>query len=706
MTGQLAVPEALSGHLARYPEASVPRVRSPVGRTLLVMSQAPGNQTPSNLTPSNLTPGSQTVADRLLEGLDEAQREAVVSPGAPLVVLAGAGSGKTRVLTRRIAWRCATEDATASHVLAITFTRKAAGELRARLRQIRAGEVTAGTFHGVALGQLRQRASDAGRRPPEVLDRKARLLGPLLSRAGVRRPGQAAALELATEIEWAKARMIDPEGYPAEAVPANRRTTLEPEQIGSLFARYEQEKSRKGLSDFDDLLNDCAAAMETDKAWADAQRWRWRHLFVDEYQDVNPLQVRLLEAWRGDRDDLCVVGDPDQSIYSWNGADPSALPTFAQRHPGTTVVRLRTNYRCPAPVLEAARAALGPLAQSDPLPASEGSGAPVKVVTYGDERAEADGIARILRQEIGVRWSAAAVLVRTNAQVLTLQRSLTAGGIPCRVRGGGLLRQPDARDALGLLRRGASLDIWVAGLEDEITRAAAEKADNLQALVNLAGEFRALDPNGGASGFLAWVVAAADEEPSAGAEAVEISTFHRAKGLEWEVVIAAGLEDGYVPHYLSQTDEALAEERRLLYVVCTRASSRLFLTWARQRSFGKYDRPRDPSPWLAAVQGRPEPRPAERPVAARKGARATVGVEPEDAELFEALRTWRLGVSRSSGVPAYVVFPDATLTSIAGARPRNSRELLKLPGIGPVKIDRFGEQVLEVVADHPRKQSA
>ncbi len=644
--------------------------------------------------------------DRLLTGLDDAQREAVVSPGAPLVVLAGAGSGKTRVLTRRIAWRCATGDADPSHVLAITFTRKAAGELRARLRTLHAGNVTAGTFHGVALAQLRQLSADSGRRPPEVLDRKARLLAPLLSRAGIRRPGQAAALELATEIEWAKARMIAPEAYPAEAVRADRRTTLEPDQVASLFTRYEEDKSRKGLLDFDDLLSHCADALENDVAWAEAQRWRWRHFFVDEYQDVNPLQVRLLEAWRAERPDLCIVGDPDQSIYSWNGADASALPTFATRHPNTTVVRLRTNYRCPAPVLEAARAALGPVAQSDPLPASEGSGAPVKVVAYGDEKAEGAGIARILRQETSARWSTAAVLTRTNAQVLTLQRVLTASGIPCRARGGGLMRQPEARDALGQLRRGASLESWTAGLEEEIGRASAEKADNLQALVNLAGEFKALDPGGGPAGFLAWVVAAADEEPAAATEAVEISTFHRAKGLEWEIVVAAGLEDGFVPHYLSQSDESLAEERRLLYVACTRASSRLFLTWARQRSFGKYDRPRDPSPWLAAVQGQPEPRPAVRPPAAVRGPRATPGVAPEDAELFEALRTWRLDISRSSNVPAYVVFPDATLSSIAGARPSTTRELLKLAGVGPVKIDRFGKQVLEVVAAHPRKEIA
>src|SRR5687768_484032 len=192
-------------------------------------------------------------ADRLLEDLDEAQREAVTSEGAPLVVLAGAGSGKTRVLTRRIAWRCATGSADPGHVLAITFTRKAAGELRSRLRRLGAAAVTAGTFHSVALAQLRQRDADAGRRPPEILDRKARLLGSLLSRAGIRRSGATPAFEMAAEIEWAKARMIPPERYVSEAAKVGRGTSLEPRTVADLFAKYEDEKKRRGLVDFDDL---------------------------------------------------------------------------------------------------------------------------------------------------------------------------------------------------------------------------------------------------------------------------------------------------------------------------------------------------------------------------------------------------------------------------------------------------------------------
>ncbi|MBW3537623.1 MAG: UvrD-helicase domain-containing protein [Actinobacteria bacterium] len=646
--------------------------------------------------------------DRLLDDLDEAQREAVTSEGAPLVVLAGAGSGKTRVLTRRIAWRCATGSADPSHVLAITFTRKAAGELRGRLRQMSGGAVTAGTFHSVALAQMRQRAADAGRRPAEILDRKARLLGSLLSRAGVRRGGSTPALELASEIEWAKARMVPPDRYVQDASRAGRNTSLEPEMVASLFARYEQEKQRRGLVDFDDLLITCADALENDAEWAAAQRWRWRHFFVDEYQDVNPLQIRLLNAWRGERPDLCVVGDPDQSIYSWNGAEASELPTFEQRHPGTTVVRLRANYRCPAPVLAAARAALGPIAKSDPLPARPGeAGSSPEVRAYPDEDAEAAGIAEVLRsRRVGRRWSDAAILVRTNAQAVPIQRALAASGIPVRVRGGGLLRQPEVRDALSTLRRDGGLAAWIEATEALAAESSAERAPNLEALVTLAHEFRSFDPGGGSPAFLTWLGDAAGDEPAGGEQdAVEISTFHRAKGLEWEVVVVAGVEDGYLPHYLSEADEALAEERRLLYVACTRASSDLVLTWARRRSFGSHERRREPSPWLAAIENldgkrRRAPEPRSRP--AGRSSKAPAGVAPADADLYEALRAWRLGVSRSSNVPAYVVFPDATLAAIAAARPSDARGLLGLPGIGPVKIDRFGDQVLEVVASHAR----
>jgi DNA helicase-2/ATP-dependent DNA helicase PcrA len=253
-------------------------------------------------------------AEALLAGLDEAQRRAVTSTAMPLVVLAPAGSGKTRVLTRRIAHRVATGAADPRHVLALTFTRKAAGELTDRLGRLGLrGDATAGTFHAVAWGSLRTRWADQGRTAPTLLDRKGRVLAEVAPKVGGRER-RAVAADLATEIEWAKARMVTPDSYEAAVVAAGRRPPLKPELVAEGYRAYELHKQRTGLVDFDDLLALCARALEEDDRFAAAQRWRFRHLYVDELQDLNPLQHRLLEQWRGGRPALTAVGDPNQAI--------------------------------------------------------------------------------------------------------------------------------------------------------------------------------------------------------------------------------------------------------------------------------------------------------------------------------------------------------------------------------------------------------
>jgi DNA helicase-2/ATP-dependent DNA helicase PcrA len=267
--------------------------------------------------------------DGLLDGLNPAQRRAVITDAAPLAILAGAGSGKTRVLTRRIAYRVHKGTAEARHVLALTFTRKAAGELTTRLRSLGVRDgIVAGTFHAVAYGQLRRRWADRGEPEPALLDRKVRLIVPLLPRRAEGGGRGLQAADVAAEIEWAKARMVTPERYAAEAAAAGRTPPAAPDLIAALFDRYETEKRRRGVVDFDDLLLRCAEALDDDREFAASQRWRFRHLFVDEFQDVNPVQCRLLDGWRGERPDLCVVGDPNQAIYAWNGADPRFLTEF------------------------------------------------------------------------------------------------------------------------------------------------------------------------------------------------------------------------------------------------------------------------------------------------------------------------------------------------------------------------------------------
>ncbi len=704
----------------------------------------------------------------LIEGLNDAQRRAVTSEAAPLCVLAGAGSGKTRVLTRRVAWRIDQDTADARHVLALTFTRKAAGELRSRLRALGVRhQVAAGTFHGIAYGQLRQRWADLGMRPPTLLDRKVRLLARLVPR---RDEGRSPSLaDLAGEIEWAKARMVSPARYPEAVVAAGRRPPLSAHEMAAVYRRYEDEKRRHGLVDFDDLLAACINDLEHDAGFAAAQQWRFRHLFVDEFQDVNPAQFRLLQGWMGDRLDLCVVGDPNQAIYSWNGADPSLLGGFSDRYPTAGVVRLDRNYRSSPQVLTVAAAVLaqGRTADTDLLRATQADG-PLPTVTASDsDVSEARTIASRLRRtrRPGMPWAHLAILTRTNAQLVLLEEALRAARIPYRVSGGeAFLDRPEVREALGELRRGpvgmpfaarlADLEARVAeaaprgrpgqeasgapaaeaapGGRPEETAAPGGRPDeedrrsHLEALLRLGREYEAVDPSASAEGFSAWLAATVRSEGAEdGADAVELTTFHRAKGLEWPVVFLAGLERGLVPIGHATTAAAEAEERRLLYVALTRAERELHCSWAERRTFGSRTVTRTRSPYLEAVdlarralaravdgldpvrlitaeRSRLERQRATGERRSRSRSPAAAMAEAADPAMIAALRDWRASTARMSGVPAYVICHDTTLAAVASALPSSRDELLALPGVGPVKAARYGDALLDLVSQHRR----
>ena len=525
---------------------------------------------------------SRVDAEALLAGLNPDQRDAVTTEAAPLCILAGAGSGKTRVLTRRIAHRVATGSAEPHRVLALTFTRKAAGELRGRLAALGLRDgVAAGTFHGIALAQLRSRWLERGETEPQLLDRKYALV----ARNIAQRPGRREVnpLDAVAEIEWAKARRIAPRDYADEALHHNRRPPLPAAEMAGVYERYEQEKARRGLVDFDDLLVRCERALVTDPQFAATQRWRFRHLFVDEFQDVNPLQYALLRAWLGDRGDLCVVGDPRQAIYAWNGADASYLDHFARHFPGGEVHELRDNYRSTPQILAVANAVIGDREAGLPLRPNRPAGEPPTVVPFADDADEARGIARAIRDAHGPGrpWSDQAVLARTNAQAALIADALGRAAIPHRVRGGAsLTAQPEVKQALARLRRArvpfdvalADLDAEVSGRFPEETdeagatgddgpaagadgqgaarrddegRQAEQRRANLAALVQLGRDYRGLDPAASGAGFVQWLQAAARAEDAGGAgDAVEVATFHAAKGLEWPIVHVAGVEAG------------------------------------------------------------------------------------------------------------------------------------------------------------------
>jgi len=597
--------------------------------------------------------------------LTPSQHQAVTTPAATVCVLASAGAGKTRVLTRRVGYRVASGTATAEHTLAITFTRKAAGELHDRLATLGlAAPVTGGTFHSLARGQLRRWWADRGAPEPALLTRKGRLLGELV--AG--RPGlqDASIADLASQLEWAKARLVAPGSFAVAASEAGRELPADAEAIGALFARYEDEKRRRRLVDFDDLLARYADALETDGRFSAAQRWRWQHVFVDELQDVNPLQCRLLLALLGDNEDLFVVGDPNQAIYGWNGADPGFLADFPRRWPNAEVVRLDDNHRSSPQVVAAAAAVLGRQAGPTAVRSSRPDGPLPNLRSFPSEDAEAAGVASELRQarSQGLAWESMAVLARTNAQLSVVSAALSRAGVPFRA---------------------------MANLEEEELR-----------------------PEDGAR----------QEQQATGA--VTLSSFHRAKGLQWAAVWVCGLEAGLVPIAYATNSAALAEERRLLYVALSRAETELHCSWARQRRAGNGAAlRRAPSPWLAglaphcagtqateeALGQPPSPRPggavldflssARRRLSDSADARVPVGgptVDPACAAIAERLREWRRRLARASGVPPHVLLHDATVQAIAARRPATAEELLAVPGLGPVKVARYGPAILEVVA--------
>ena len=647
---------------------------------------------------------------RLLAGLDAQQRRAVTDPGQPLCILAGAGSGKTRVLTRRIAHRVAEGTADPRHVLALTFTRKAATEMGDRLGALGLRDrPTVGTFHAVAWAQLRTHWSDRGRRMPGLLDRKGRLLRTLPGRTGL------SAAALATEIEWAKARLVTPQGYPAAAHQEDRRVGVSLQGVADAYAAYEAEKRRRGVVDFDDILSTAAEAVEGDPSFAAAQRWRFRHLFVDEFQDVNPLQHRLLTAWLGDRTDLCVVGDPRQAIYRWNGADAGYLTRFPRHHPGATVVELTGNYRSTPQILHLAGLALG--AGSSPLVAHRPPGAVPTTTAWATDVDEARGIAAEARRlhPPGVRWDRQAILVRTNGQMDLIEQALVAAHIPFRLRGGDpLLQRPAVRDALRtLLAAPRPLRMALGDLQAMVVDASdggpPGVADDLGALLRLARDLDASDPTAPVGALRSWVASAIGTDgPGRHGDAVEVVTFHAAKGLEWPIVHVAGLEDGYVPISHARTPEAEAEERRLLHVALTRAEDVLHLSWAQQRTLRDQQVRRRPSPYLAALaEAEAQLAEAARPadptpgLARARSALARVAEADEGRRLLADLRAWRAETARRVGVPPAVVLSDRILAEVARRAPTDREGLARVRGMGPLTLDAHGDDLLRVVRAQP-----
>lgn len=681
---------------------------------------------------------------QILAGLNDEQHSAVTSNAQKLVIRAGAGSGKTRVLTRRIAYGAENDILDPRRVLALTFTRKAAGELNHRLRQLGLRQsAAAGTFHAIALSQLRRKWEEQGTAAPTLLDRKFGFVARLVPRVNDR----TTPLDLVAEIEWAKARRIQPDRYAEAAREHDRKPPMEPERVAEIYERYEETKAKRNLIDFDDILIRCGRMLQRDRNAAEAFRWSFRHIFVDEFQDVNPLQFALLKVFAGPDPNLCVVGDSRQAIYAWNGADSSYLDDFADHFPGAEVVSLRQNYRSTPEILRCASAVLP---THDSLEPTLPSGPTPSISSHVDDQAEARAIARALRNKHSgrTRWRNMAVLVRTNAQVALLAEALSDAEIPVTARGEGkLVERPEVLDAIDAMRRGGqplatALDDLSANLAlakpdaqsddsdafDLVTDEEQDAEDDdpdferrqlLNAFIRLGRDHLALDPNATLQSFVEALKSGANEAATAGGDRVDVTTFHQAKGLEWDVVHVAGMERGLSPIGHAKTPDAVAEEHRLIYVALTRARRHLHLHWANERRFGDRKSNRSPSPMLddigAAARGE-DPRRARsksarnagalrKNMSARNGGPRMKAAQDESDPVFQALKKWRLSIAKAHDVPAFVVFNDKTLHAIANDRPTDRTSLLAVSGIGPAKAEKFGDDVLRLVAESESDQS-
>lgn len=701
----------------------------------------------------------ENAATRLDEGLDPQQSAAVLAPRGPVCVLAGAGTGKTRTITRRIAHLVAAGHVSAGQVLAVTFTARAAGEMRGRLRGLGIGgggpQVQARTFHAAALRQLKyfwpQVVGDTDWR---LLDRKFALVGQAASRVGLSTSTESIR-DLASEIEWAKGSLVAPEDYAVVAARARRDVPADATQVASVYAGYEALKTRDPdgiLLDFDDLLLHTAIALEDNAAVAEEFRDRYRCFVVDEYQDVTPLQQRVLDAWLGERDDLTVVGDANQTIYSFTGATPKFLLDFSRRFPDATVVRLERDYRSTPEVVSLANrvigAARGRIAGTRlQLIGQRAPGPEPTFAEYDDEPAEAAAVAKQIGKLIdrGVEPAEIAVLYRINAQSEVHEQALTEAGIPYQVRGGeGFFQRQEVRQAITALRQVAGRDDLPDGADTgaalvTLVRAvlvplgltdvepagvqARERWNSLTALVALTEELLAQDAHLTLRGLLGELAARSEARHPPVVQGVTLASLHAAKGLEWDAVFLVGLTEGTLPiaHVLgdanSPGDEAgIEEERRLLYVGVTRAREHLALSWALARNEGgRKSRRRsrflnglipDDSP--ASRIARPAQSKRSRPrcrVCGKQlmGATATMLGRCEecpsnlDIELLEALKEWRRDRAREMKVPAYVVFSDNTLTAIAEQQPQDERALVAIPGIGAKKLEQYGSDVLALV---------
>ncbi|MDQ0866054.1 ATP-dependent helicase [Arthrobacter globiformis] len=699
--------------------------------------------------------GNASLEDRILGGLDAEQREVATTLTGPLCVLAGAGTGKTRAITHRIAYGVHSGVYSPQRLLAVTFTARAAAEMRSRLRDLGVGNVQARTFHAAALRQLQFFWPQAvGGALPNLLDHKAQMIAEAARRLRLS-TDRASIRDLASEIEWAKVSMLTPANYLENAQDRGAPGGFDLTAVARVFQAYEDVKTDRNVIDFEDVLLITVGILQEDPKVAATVREQYRHFVVDEYQDVSPLQQRLLELWLGGRNELCVVGDASQTIYSFTGASPKHLLGFKAQYPDANVVKLVRDYRSTPQVVKLANDLLASRRSGGPA-ADAAWAAPLKLVAQRnpgpqpqftectDDEAEAATVAGKIRTLLddGVPASEIAVLFRTNGQSEAYEQALASAGIGYQLRGGErFFARKEVRDAilqlraatravsesepqpLGQLVRDIVASLGYTDTAPHSGGALRERWESLAALVALADELaQNRGPQFGLADFVNELQERSVAQHAPTVQGVTLASLHAAKGLEWDAVFLVGMSEGLMPISFADTPAAVDEERRLLYVGITRAREHLSLSWSTARTPGGRAN-RKPSRFLdglrpdsvasSAARGRGAAprRKAAAPASCRvcgsmlaSGAERKVGrcsqCPPSyEEQTFNALREWRKDVAQSADVPAFVVFTDATLTAIAEARPSSLEELARLAGVGPSKLERYGEAVLAVLTE-------
>lgn len=672
--------------------------------------------------------------EELLAALDEDQQRVARQVTGPLAVLAGAGTGKTRAITYRLAYGVATGAFDPHNVLAVTFTKRAAHEMRHRLHDLGVHGAQARTFHSAALRQLQYFwPSAVGGSAPQVIDRKASLVTAAAHRLGLRHDKDAIR-DFAAEIEWAKTAMVDAQRYPESVRALGREVPggLTSTQMAGLIDAYEQAKEERGVIDFGDVLLLTAGILEDRDDIRRTVQAQYRHFVIDEYQDVSILQQHLFNLWLGERHDVCVVGDVAQTIYTFAGATPSYLTNFAQAHPGARIVELNRDYRSTPQIVAVANQIVGghgsyrqPLPGAVRLVSQRPSGSAVHFDTYADDVTEAQEVAARIKDYIdqGIAPADIAVLYRINSQSEAYEHSLAEAGISSIVHGGQrFFEREEIRRAILLLKRvnlsGVQAADGLGALVADTLRelgwteqapnaggALRETWDNLNALVELAKErdTRTVEE------FIAELDERIESQTAPNVDGVTLSTLHAAKGLEWEVVFLVGAAEGILPISMATTRAQREEERRLLYVGVTRAKEHLHISWAQTRGDGSRRGKRQRSRLLDGIwpqesssreqQLRASKTPQRRTSASKEQSFAEEYGE-EITHLYRELKDWRLERSRDLSLPAFTIFTDQTLRDIAAAQPKTLKQLRVIRGVGDAKLEAFGGEVLRIVREN------